>query len=84
MEYNFAYKSHGCQFKFMPSGYNTVDWDLFIHSITTTVTIRMVITQPSHSNTRLFSPVFRCHLNTGPFANRTTFDHFVQQVEQLL
>ena len=35
----------------------------------------MVITQPSHSNTGLLSPVFRCHLNTGPFANRTTFDH---------
>ena len=35
----------------------------------------MVITQPSQSNTVLFSPVFRCHLNTGPFSNRTTFDH---------
>ena len=35
----------------------------------------MVITQPSHSNTGLFSPVFRCHLNTRPFANRTTFNH---------
>ena len=35
----------------------------------------MVITQPSHSNTGLFSWVFRGHLNTGPLANRTTFDH---------
>ena len=35
----------------------------------------MVITQPIHLNTRLFSPVFRCLLNTRPFANRTTFDH---------
>ena len=34
----------------------------------------MVITQPSHSNTGLFSPVFRCNLNTRPFENRTTFD----------
>ena len=35
----------------------------------------MVITQPSHSNTGLFCPVFRCHSKTRPFANRTTFDH---------
>ena len=35
----------------------------------------MVIKQPSHSNTGLFSPVFKCHFNTGPFANRTNFDH---------
>ena len=35
----------------------------------------MVIMQPSHLNTGLFSLVFRCHLNTRPFANRTTSDH---------
>ena len=35
----------------------------------------MDITQPSHLNTGLFSQVFRCHLNTRPFENRTTFDH---------
>ena len=35
MEYQFAYKSHGCQLKLMPSGYTTVEWYLFIHSITT-------------------------------------------------
>ena len=35
----------------------------------------MVITQPSHFNTQLISLVFRCHLNTGLFANQTTFDH---------
>ena len=35
----------------------------------------MVITQPSHLNTGLFSLVFRCQLNTGPFANQTTFKH---------
>ena len=35
----------------------------------------MVVTQPCHSNTILFSPVSRCHLNIGPFAKRTTFDH---------
>ena len=37
--------------------------------------IVMVIKQPSHSNTGLFCPVFRCHSKTRPFANRTTFDH---------
>ena len=35
----------------------------------------MVITQPSHSNTGLFCPVFRCHSKTRPFANQTTLDH---------
>ena len=32
----------------------------------------MEITQPSHSNTGLFSPVLRCHLNTGPFEYQTS------------
>ena len=35
----------------------------------------MVITQPSHLNTWIFILVFRCHLNTQPFTNQTTFDH---------
>ena len=42
----------------------------------------MEITQPSLSNTGLFSPVFKCHLNTGPFANRTTFDHLNTRLVQ--
>ena len=33
--------------------------------------IKMAI--PQHLNTILFSPVFKCHFNTGPFANQTTF-----------
>ena len=37
--------------------------------------IIMVITQPSHLNTGLFCPVFRCHSKTRPFANRTTLGH---------
>ena len=42
----------------------------------------MAITQPSHLNAELFSSVFRCHLNIGPFANRTTFDHLNTRLVQ--
>ena len=36
--------------------------------------------QPSLLNTGLFSPVFRYHLNAGPFVNWTTFDHLNTEV----
>ena len=37
--------------------------------------IRLLRLLDYHSNFGLFCPLFRCHLNTGPFDNRTIFDH---------
>ena len=61
--------------RFGVCGPKTFENRIFFSVFECSTIIFLVSVDPNYSKTGQKCPAFRCHLNTGLFADRTTFDH---------